>query len=180
MKNILVTIAFCLSMSISIAQDLSIEKSTFGIQTGVVGIWIYNEAKLTNFLALRTEFGLSSGFGKDYFYLAPGISIEPKWYYNLKKRNNDGKNTSFNSGNFISIYTVFAPDWFIISNSDAISIYNQIAIIPTWGIRRNIGKHFNYEIGAGVGYRHIFKNSNYAENEGESAVNLHLRIGYKF
>ena len=36
------------------AQETNVEKSTFGVQTGVLGIWAYNEAKLSNAIALRT------------------------------------------------------------------------------------------------------------------------------
>jgi hypothetical protein len=28
-------------------------------------------------------------------------------------------------------------------------LVNQISIIPTWGIKRNIGNHFTYETGIG-------------------------------
>ncbi|WP_344714740.1 hypothetical protein [Winogradskyella damuponensis] len=38
-------------------QNTSVEKSIFGLQTGVLGIWAYNEAKLSNTIALRTEHG---------------------------------------------------------------------------------------------------------------------------
>lgn len=52
---------------------------------------------------------------------------------------------------------------------------NQIAIIPTWGIRRKLGKLFEYEVGFGIGYRRIFDNTFFEQNE--VAANLHLRIG---
>ena len=58
-----------------------------------------------------------------------------------------------NQGNFLSIKTSYHPDWFVISNYDNINIISDISIIPTWGIRRNIGKHFNSE--TGIGYRYI-------------------------
>jgi hypothetical protein len=62
-----------------------------------------------------------------------------------------------------------------------VSIISDISIIPTWGIRRNIGAHFNYEVGAGFGYRYIFaKDAGYYSNESEAAANLHLRIGFVF
>ena len=70
---------------------------------------------------------------------------------------------------------------FVISNTDNVSVISDISIIPTWGIRRNIGKHLNYEAGIGIGYRYVFaKQAGFLENESEAAVNLHLRIGYRF
>jgi len=71
----------------------------------------------------------------------------------------------------------------VISNYSNINIISDISIIPTWGIKRNIGNHFNYEAGFGVGYHYIFaENAGYIgnSNKGEVDINLHLRIGYRF
>jgi hypothetical protein len=69
----------------------------------------------------------------------------------------------------------------VISSIKNITTIPDVSIIPTWGIRRNIGNHFNYETGIGVGYvRYFYKSQGFGENEGEAAVNLHLRIGYRF
>ena len=58
---------------------------------------------------------------------------------------------------------------------------SDILIIPSWGMRRNLGQHFNFETGAGIGYVYYFaKNAGYSENEGEVALNILLKIGYKF
>lgn len=187
MKKVLLTLTLFGLAFISKAQDASVEKSTSGIQTGILGIWAHNEAKLSNQIALRSEIGFDSGiFGGSFydgtgFLLAPVITLEPKWYYNLNKRSSKSKRISGNSGNFVSLKSSYNPDWFVISNYDNISVVNQISIIPTWGIRRNIGEHFNYETGIGLGYRYIFaKSAGYFENESEAALNLHLRIGYRF
>ena len=181
MKKILFTLIFCGLTFIAKGQNTSIEQSTYGIQSGFLGVWFHNESKLSEQVALRSEIGLDSGiFGGSYydgvgFLLTPVITLEPKWYYNLDKRVSKSKNIDGNSGNFVSIKTSFTPDWFVISNVDNLNILNNISIIPTWGIRRNIGKHFMYEAGFGIGYRYYF-----SLNEGETAGDLHLRIGYRF
>jgi len=181
MKKILLTLIFCGLTFIAKSQNPSVEQSTYGIQTGLLGIWFHNESKLSDQIALRSELGLDSGiFGGSYydgvgFLLTPVITLEPRWYYNLDKRVSKTKNISGNSGNFVSLKTSFTPDWFVISNVDNLSVLNNISIIPTWGIRRNIGTHFTYEAGIGIGYRYYFD-----LNEGETAGNLHLRIGYRF
>src|SRR5690606_7369286 len=187
MKKLFLTLTFFGIIFTAKSQTTSVEKSTFGIQTGFLGIWVHNESKLSNQIALRSELGFDSGiWGGDFydktgFLLTPVITLEPRWYYNLNKRESKSKRVDGNSGNFISLKTSYHPDWFEISNYDNISIVSDISIIPTWGIRRNIGKHFNYETGIGIGYRYIFaKQAGYLENESEAAINLHLRIGYKF
>ncbi|AOW08433.1 hypothetical protein [Flavobacterium gilvum] len=187
MKNFLLAIALC-GLTITVkSQNASVEKSTFGIQTGLLGLWVHNETKLTNQIALRSELGLDSGiWGGDFydktgFSMTPVITAEPRWYYNLNKRENKSKRVDGNSGNFISLKTSYHPDWFVISNYDNVNIISDISIIPTWGIRRNIGKHFNYETGIGIGYQYIFaKQAGYLENESNTILNLHLRIGYRF
>ena len=187
MKNILMTLAFCGLTFIAKSQNTSVEKSTYGIQTGVLGIWAHREVKLSNQIALRAEVGMDAGFWGGSFYpktgylMTPVIILEPRWYYNLNKRISKSKNISGNSGNFLTLQTNYHPNWFVVSNYNNIEIANQISIIPTWGIKRNIGNHFTYETGIGIGYRYIFaKSVGYTENESEAALNLHLRIGYRF
>ncbi|MCH7415122.1 hypothetical protein MM213_16595 [Belliella sp. R4-6] len=187
MKKILLTFVFITISFFAKSQEASVEKSTNGVQIGVLGTWFHNESRLTNKLALRSEVGFDGGFGWGMFYdgigytFAPVFTLEPRLYYNLDKRQSKSKNIVGNSGNFLSLKTSFHPDWFLISNYDNSGIVSQLSIVPTWGIRRNLGNHFTYEAGIGIGYRHLFyKSYGYAENEGEVAVNLHLRVGYRF
>ncbi len=187
MKKIILTTIFCTLFSIISAQTSSVENSIYGIQTGVLGLWGYNEVKLSSSIALRTEIGFDFGIWESTFYddspfvLTPVISVEPRFYYNLKERSSKSKRTDGNNGNFIALKTSYHPDWFVLFNSDNAPVVSDISIIPTWGIRRNIGKHFNYEVGIGAGYSYTFaKRAGYAKDKGGPEMNLHLRIGYQF
>ncbi len=187
MKKSLLTLTFCLLTVVVKSQTASVEKSTFGIQTGLLGIWVHNESMLSNAIVLRTEIGLDSEVWGGSFYngtgflMSPVITLEPRLYYNLNKRITKSRSIEGNSGNFIALKSSYHPDWFVISNTEGVNILSDISIIPTWGIRRNIGKHFTYETGIGIGYRYIFaKQAGFSENEGEAILNLHLRIGYRF
>jgi len=121
MKNILIII-FTGFVFVSNSQNDTVEKSIFGIQTGFLGLWVNNEARLSSPLALRTELGLDAGvFGNEIykkrgFILVPTMTLEPRLYYNLSKRNSESKITKGNNGNFISIKTTYHPDLFVISN----------------------------------------------------------------
>jgi len=170
------------------SQNASVEKSTFGIQTGVLGIWAYNEAKLSNAIALRTELGFDFGIWETTYYddydspflLTPVIVVEPRFYYNLKKRSEKSKRIDGNSGNFIALKTSYHPELALFNTDDA-PVVSDFAIIPTLGIRRNLGEHFNYEAGIGAGFSHTFgKRAGYSENKSELELNMHLRIGYRF
>lgn len=186
MKKILHLIFISLSI-ISRAQDASVEKSVFGVQTSLLGLYIHNEFKLTDALALRSEAGFYSEFqtgsvhGKIGYSLNPVLIVEPRFYYNLSKRVLRSKDISNNSGNFVTLKTIFRPVQFVISNYETQNRKSSISIVPTWGLRRNIGSHFNYENGVGFGYTFFFANkAGYSNIIGEAAVNLHLRIGYVF
>jgi len=186
MKKTLLTLILCGLTLIAKSQNTSVEKSTYGLQTGILGIWAYNEVKLSNTIALRTEVGFDFGIWESTFYddapflLTPVIVVEPRFYYNLKKRSNESKRIDGNSGDFIALKMGYHPDWFVLFNTDNVPVVSDFSIIPTWGIRRNIGKHFNYEAGIGVGYSYTFaERAGYAKDESGIELNMHLRIGYR-
>lgn len=189
MKKVLLSLTLCTLAIVAKAQNASVENSTFGVQTGVLGIWVYNEAKLSNSIALRTEVGFDFGIWETTFYddydapflLTPVIVLEPRFYYNLKKRSERSKRIDGNSGNFIALKMGYHPDWFVLFNTDNAPVVSDFSIIPTWGIRRSIGEHFNFEAGIGVGYSYTFaEQAGYPKDKGEVELNMHLRIGYRF
>lgn len=167
--------------------NASVEKSIFGVQTGLIGLWVYNELKLSDKFALRSELGLQiatvtkEDSNDSYTFLTPEITLEPRFYYNLNKRRRNGKNISKNSGNYFSLRSSYYPDSFTIGNDGGYNFVPELNIVPTWGMRRNLGNHFNYELGGGIGYRKEFEKAN-AKNSNSSDVTMyiHARIGYKF
>ena len=188
MKKTIILLALCGLTSIAKSQNTSVEKSIFGLQTGVLGIWAYNEAKLSNAIALRTEIGFDFGIWETTFYddydspfiLTPVIVVEPRFYYNLKKRSENSKPIDGNSGNFIALKMGYHPELALFNTDDA-PVVSDFSIIPTWGIRRNLGRHFNYEAGLGAGFSYTFaKRAGYLKNKSEMELNMHLRIGYEF
>ena len=168
-------------------QTARVEKSVFSVQTGLIGVWANNEARLSNHFALRSEIGLEL-YTLTFKYsdntetvFAPVISVEPKYYYNLEKRVRKGRSINNNSGNSISLKLHYNPDWFLLAKDSDIKMASQIAILPKWGIRRVYGKHFTFEAGVGIGP--VFYLGKYAENY-DGDVNIYgdaiVRIGYTF
>jgi len=89
---------FCTLLLVQLinAQDPATEKSIFSGQVGLFGAWINHEARLSNQFTLKTEVGLdvfarqtNDDFSLDA--LAPVLTLEPRWYYNLEKRGNKGE-----------------------------------------------------------------------------------------
>ena len=173
---------------VSSAQDeASVEKSVFGIHTGLVGVWVNAEFKLASEFALRTEIGaelgtVTSEINDDIaFLLIPVLSVEPRWYYNLDKRARKGKRTAKNSANAFSVNLRYSPNQYFTTSDYNIDIPHQLAIVPSWGIRRVYGKHFTFETAIGVGPVVGFgeDSANVARTQ-DVFVDLRVRIGYTF
>lgn len=196
MKKIFLLLILGLNLNVN-AQNASVEKSIFSVQSGFIGLWINNEIKLVNNLALRSEIGIEHDIavGDQYegagFIFQPVLTLEPKFYYNLNKRNQNGRNIKNNSGNYISLKTSYHPDWFVLNLDDNITKTADLSIVPTWGFKRQCGDHFTYEGGAGLGYRIVYLKPNYyngnshnvdgfSTNRNQYTPYLHLRIGYIF
>lgn len=167
------------------AQELaSVEKSIWQVQSLLVTKYFSNESRIKRDLALRSELGFSFSY-RDGIFLdnpivawSPFLRLEPRYYYNLQKRQLKGKKIAYNSGNFLSLATSYQPDWFVISNEPNMGVIPSLSLIPTWGIRRSPTRHFNYEAGIGVGYGwDYYSVMPRTVAIGEVFVNLHLRIG---
>ncbi|MBB4118527.1 hypothetical protein GGR32_000801 [Mesonia hippocampi] len=93
--------------------------------------------------------GLGIGYGSSYpdldtstksgwiYVVAPFLDVQHKWFYNFLKREANGKNTNFNSANFVSARMLVRGES-MSDNIERTSSYDY-AIGPTWGIQRNYG-----------------------------------------
>lgn len=184
MRKLILLLAFCgLEWSVK-AQDASVETLTGGVQLGLLGLWAYGEIKMTDMVALRAEAGL------DYRDISFGrlvMSFEPRCYYNLNTRARKNKRTYGNSGNFISCLMSLHPKNAVLGDRRSYGTLpssNQLEVVPTWGLRRSYGPHFNFEFGIGVGIGCQWnENTVWAIrkiNPFYPAANLLLRVGYRF
>lgn len=173
MKKLFLSTMFISSLFYS-QQKASVEKAVLNIQTGIIGAWISGEIKLSNQIVIRPEIGIEPMFaignGSQWH---PNIRLEPRLYYNLENRLQKGKDITKNAGNFFGVAFNYRPNTVIFSKNKVEAI-ESFSIVPKWGIRRNLGSNFNYEAGAGFGYRHETDYGNFAE------IDIHLRIGYSF
>lgn len=190
-QTLLILVLLSILLTTNSAQEASVEKSIYGVQIGISPLSIYNETKLTNAIALRSELGFGFGWSSSSagfeWVVYPVLVLEPRYYYNLKKRLEKGKRIDGNSGNRFSLLCGYVPGAAL--SSAGAGVNPNIFIIPSWGIRRNIGRHFNYEVGFGVGYSWIFKEyypvfggdgNKVSYTEGSMATSIRLAIGYQF
>lgn len=171
-----------LGVSLFSQEKASLEKSLTGAQIGLFGVEIYNEARLSEKFALRSQVALYPSiwggdlYNKTGFALAPAISLAPKYYYNLRKRSDAVKNISKNSGNYFAASLEYVPNWFVISNVKGIEVNEMISLVPTWGLRRNFAQNFNYEFKAGLGIGKILQKG----YDTQIVPELSFKIGYDF
>ena len=86
----------------------------------------------------------ASGF---IYIIAPFLDLQEKFFYNLAKRQNKGRETAHNSGNFISLRLITrGPS--LAENVDRTSEID-FAFGPTWGIQRKLNEnlHLLFDLG---------------------------------
>lgn len=183
MKKQIYLFGFCLLSFFGTAQTSNVQKNISGVQIGLFGLDVYNEIKIAEKTTLRAEASLFPAiwggdmYGKTGFAFYPALTLQPKYYYNISKRSENGKNTKNNSANYFGLQVRYIPDWFVISNTKNVSLSNQINFIPTYGLRRNFADNFNYEFKAGLGYGTTFGNNN---NTSGAVLDLSIKVGYDF
>ena len=178
-----VLVLFPIAMQAQETSEASVEQSIFGIQAGRLGVWGYNESKLTNTIALRSEIGfeitnvyLFNITQGNELFIPLVLVIEPRYYFDLKKLNSKGLSIENNAASFFSLKIRYHAGWLMLSGKQP----SNLQIIPTFASRTNIGKNFNFEIGGGMGYQYIFTSNLKEEEKDFWAFNLVLRIGYLF
>jgi hypothetical protein len=191
-KNLLITLLIISSFSVkgqslnSNSEVAEVEKYLFNVQAGLLGVWASYEHQIAPRIAMRYNLGVNAGlWGGNFtgtgFLTTPSFGIEPRFYHNLNKRLDKGKNIKGNSGNFISLRILYQPSLVITTTDERRKPTTYLAVTPTYGIRRILGEHFNYELGLGLGYGYRLIAPNYANHSRHFLdVNLHIRIGYTF
>jgi hypothetical protein len=140
-----------------IAFEKSLGKSTT-LETGIgFGYNLANES--------LEEF--SEG-GWQYIF-APFVDIQGRKFYNLGRRERNGKSIEDNSGNFVAariLYTGPAAASSTTRFSD-----HTFAVGPTWGFQRNYGK-INFQTSVGPTF-----NFDTLGNSGWSIISIELNLG---
>ena len=183
MKSTIYAVLFGLFLSFSTsavgqsAEAGAVER-VYGAQIGFLGAWGYAELPVGRSVVARLEAGLNAGYyrSNDMFTGAPVISAGPRWYYNLGKRAAKEKRIAGNAANFLSLPIAYHPGWFTLSNVEGTYTDKGMTILPTWGIRRNLGKHLNFEAGVGFGYS--LRWFRFDNRRSRGALWIPLRIGF--
>lgn len=187
MKRSIVVLLYMVAPLLGLAQDSVVKKSLWQVQTGILGLWGSNESRLKNNVVLRSEVGFEGGFqsgmmvGGSVYMAAPVATLAPRWYYNIDRRTQRGRNVSYNSGNFLSFNVMYKPHWFVISNRSDVYAESELMLGPFWGMRRSLGR-FSLEGHVGPAYSIVFyKNHGFSSNSYRFLpLWLTLRVGLSF
>lgn len=187
MRKVIASLILCGLISFSFAQEATVEKTIFGIQAGLIGLCVYNESGLSDKVALRSEVWTAASLGIDnantgkvYYILRPGITVEPRYYYNLNKRAASSRRTDSNSGNYLSFKSSYNSGRVLMSNLNLATL-GSLTFIPSLGVRRSMGRHFNYEASLGIGTElTLTRQIGSVRNNLGPAYDLGFRIGYWF
>ncbi len=184
MKKIFIILVAIFTLSAAYAQksDTKYLVSNHSVGFNLIGAEYSFEQPLgSSLFAMNYSAGIGSNFsissGTAYYSLVPYLTLEPRYFYNIKKRNLDGKSTLSNSANYLALKArVLLPSMY--ANHSAMHSNVELHIAPVWGIKRVYSNHFllDFYLGAGLGFGR-------QEVSGLTVTPMFLaglKLGYKF
>jgi len=146
-------------------------ESLHSVKIGFPGITYSYEHALGKQFSINVEASVNWGWQYNNYSksttitFSPIFQLEPRYYYNVNRRFND-KRFINNSASFFSISSGIRLESFNETSSD-------FFIMPKWGFRRAMGKHFIFEtqIGGGIKFDH---------GSSQFMPGLDIKFGYIF
>lgn len=104
----------------------------------------------------------------------PTIHLEPRYYYNLQRRYQRGRNVSFNAASYIGVYSELRMNPLIEENNGFWPVYDRFKIGPAWGIQRNLGRrgYLNFNLAYGL----VIDETGHARYDGFGRLTLGIRL----
>ena len=162
MKRIYLVLIAVLMSTALFAQSKA--EKTQGVALNILGVQYYNETPVGKQSTLIFHGGLAGEvaysssslyfsdnelyYGESWASSVRGaLGVEYRYYYNLAKRAQKGKNTRKNSANFISVDLQEYTSGLYSHNMDT---KNIILLTPSWGLRRVYRNNLYIEFNAGI------------------------------
>ncbi|NBL63883.1 hypothetical protein GV828_01570 [Flavobacterium sp. NST-5] len=151
-------IIFFLLTSVSVfaqTDDSRLTENFAKINLGLHGLDASYEWALNDRFVWENSVGFGMGMAVDgnaveytFNFNDPALyaKSEMKYFYNLGKRQNKGKNISNNGGNYVGIQTKYS------FGTDAFRLNNALLSEVHWGIQRSLGGNFSFNTHIGLGY----------------------------
>ncbi len=123
-------------------------------------------------LTAGAEIGLSLATPSEGYSLSPAYRAFSRYYLNLKRRSDMGKNVSGNSGNYVAVtFNHYFTQWELLGNMDN-SGRDLVFLGPVIGLQRSYPGGFSFSADAGAGW--------YFSNRVSAGLgpSVHIRIGW--
>jgi hypothetical protein len=136
------------------SQDrASVEKGLLSVNILTPGLEYELGTSSNTTLDLRVGSGLAyrKGMFEEGFGIYPTFNLQYRYYYNLNKRMEKGKNISNNSANYIALSGSIQSGKPIIGDLEFNEGYFG-AVGPVWGLQRYYGAGFKLDLNLGAGY----------------------------
>ena len=153
------------------------------VELGLQGLNVGYELVTGKNTLLDFNAGLGGGYSvQDYEtsytwnFLSPAFFAitEFRYYYNLNKRLSKHKKMGVNAGNYVGAQMKYATGG-IFNNNYGYRLHNTFLTEIHWGIQRDLGKNFLFNLHVGLGYaRDIYWNS------GAVYLAAGVKFGYMF
>lgn len=176
----------CIVVSVLSLSPLAAQKvvTTHSVSVELAGLMYAYECPLGNRFSLVARVGTQAGIQYSSYSsfwgerehrwsvgLYPVLSVEPRYYYNLSKRYEAGKNAFKNSGAFLScnVQYYFPPYY-----RHQVEGKGGLVVTPFWGFRRVWYRHLLFELGGGLS---LASNDFSSVSVGPA---FNVRLGYLF
>lgn len=175
--KVFLTILFVSLAGMLMAQDDSNKLSFLGfVNVGLHGPEVSSEIPITKKLLWENRLGIGMGSsvnnGFQYFYNLlrpiPYLITGPQYYYNFFRRQDKGKSSTYNSGQYIGLQFKYS----LANTADPRNNQTLLSELH-WGFQHHIGGKFLTSVHAGGGYLFDFNTE-----EGFISPTIGARLSY--
>jgi hypothetical protein len=112
-----------------------------------------------------------------------GLSLEPRWYYDLNKRINNGQSGNNLLGSYLSFEILYQNQKInrhFIDNTRAVYDIKSLTFTPLWGIQQRFSKRIFYDFKLGWGVRTVEEGKKFYFTNFQSNIYADILIGLQF
>ena len=182
-KSVLLLVFMSLFISEIFAQKSNTTLYSFPkVELGFQGMGVGYEIALGGKTLIDVNAGLGGGYtvntgvNYEWGFIDPAFYAitEFRYYYNLPKRLSKNRNMGNNAGNYVGAQVKYATSE-IFNIATNISLHNTLLTEVHWGIQRNLGKKFLFNLHLGLGYAY-----DYYWDTGGLYVAFGVKFGFMF
>lgn len=108
----------------------------------------------------------------EYYAITPQITVQARFYHNLKKRAALDRNIAYNSANYVGFATRFFHQSFFLSDSDSLPRGPAVLdLMLSYGLQRSFFKRMNFDVAIQPGIE-------ISQGQATAFIGLNLQLGF--